>query len=223
MKPYLYGVLVLLIAIILLQYSWYNKQTSTLESKIAISNVEKQTLKKTVNSLGDTITYQKALIIEDKNVLDTYADSIFSLKKDVGKTITYYQNRIKIRVDSFETHYTDTVETPVYITDSYARDSMVTVPRTFAVDSPYFKIQGLVKKDGVTINNLELKDTLSGRFTEISRGFFREPDIEYQVLNKNPYIRVEGINSIIYKPKKKGIKKVIPFIIGIGVGILITK
>jgi hypothetical protein len=221
-KYWHYAVILLLVVFILLQKGCNEKKVSNLESQIGMLNVEKQTLQKEVNRLGDTVAIQKAIVVSNQKMLDNYADSVFALKKEKTKTIAYYQNRMKTQIKEVPVPYLVDVPYPEYITDSFARNHMVIVPREFELDSIDYHIQGVVKKEGVLINDITLVDTLSGRFVETKRGLFKSPTIQYQITNTNKHIQIEGTNSIIYKPKKKSFFNRVILPVGIGVLIGIT-
>lgn len=237
-KEYIpYGIIAILVIFLLLQNSCNRKEKSKLESQIGMLLVEKQVLEKEVNKLGDSVATQKAIVVSDQKQLSNYADSVFGLKKKLGNTIAYYQSRINVGVKDVAIEYKhDTVEVPVDVDTgaliAFYKNNSITVPRTVELDSPYFYIKQTVKKTGINIDDLILKDTLSARLVEARvRGkgdLFKHTEIQAQFTNKSPYLRIEGGNSIIYKPKKEPFLKVfgIPFAIGAATtvaGILILK
>lgn len=193
-----------------------------LEDKYKLTQVDNQKLTDLVNKQGDIIKIQEAIVVKDKKSLKDYTDTIFNLKKKqerkIKEVIAYYNNKSIVQVDSFLVFSSDTIKVPEIITVEFINDSMITVPRTYTVDSTHFKFDATVNKKGLVINSLSLPDTTYGRFVELKNG-----KIQYQVFNKNPYIKIENSNSIIYKPKKKRLKWLIPLGIGIVTGILITK
>lgn len=219
-----YFIIGALVLIIILQNGCNQKQINNLENQIGMLNVEKQTLQKTVNKLGDSLSIQKAIVISNQKIVDKYADSVFNLKKDKSKTIAYYQNRIKTEIKQVLVPYLVDVPYPEYITDSFAREHMIIVPREFQVDSSDYFIEGVVKQEGVLIKDITIRDTLSGRFVEKKGGLFKDNTIEYQFINKNKHVHIEGMNSIIYKPEKKKFfnRVILPVAFGIVGGIFLS-
>jgi hypothetical protein len=113
---------------------------------------------------------------------------------------------------------------PVFITDSFARNNMVQVPAYFAADSPYYSIQGAVRKTGVNIYDISISDTMTGRFVESKKGLFRKKTIQYQVMNANPYVQMNGMTSAVYQPKKKGpMGPILVGLIGFAAGLFFAK
>jgi|694.fasta_scaffold00342_60 hypothetical protein len=224
MKQYISHII--LIGLFLITLFFLNKCSQSkyteLEDKYKLTQVENQTFESLVNKKNDTIKTQNVIILKTEKSLKNYTDTIFNLKKKqerkIKEVIAYYNNKTDTRVDSFFVFEVDSIPYPVVITDDYVRDSMITVPRTYKVDSTYFKFDATVTKKGMLINSLSLPDTTYGRFVELKNG-----KIQYQVFNKNPYISIENSNSIIYQPKKKRLKWLIPLGVGIVTGILITK
>lgn len=195
---YIVTVLLLLGGVI----GYFKNELNKKDDVIGIMAIEKQELNSIINKKNVTIKEQDVVILKTKESLKNYTDTIFDLKrkneKKIKEVISYYSNRTTVVIDSFIVNTVDSIPYPEYITDSFARENMVTVPRTYDVDSANFKFNATVKKEGLTINSLVIPDTTYGRFVELKSG-----DIKYQFFNTNPYIKIDGANSAVYKKPKK--------------------
>lgn len=216
--------LVFLVLLVKLNCSNLKYREMSISEKINLQKVS-DSLK---NKLNHVIKTQEAVILNNEKEISKYADSIFALKnkdkKNYKSTISY--NRTYINTNIKDTLYipfindtTNVILTSLEkdITEEYMSNS-IRVPKTFELDSNYFKIKGNVSKEGINIISLSIPDTISGRFIEKKNGFLKSKSIEYQVFNTNPYISINNINSAMYINKKD--KKLKYFLMGIGAGIV---
>ena len=222
---FLYFIIVILLFFIFIQYSCNKMKLIEFKSKIDLLNIQNQKLDSIKNKQGNTIYTQEVAIIESKKELKKYTDIIFNLKRKherkVKDVITYYKKISRTGVDTFFVFEIDSIPYPEYITIEFINDSMITVPRTYKVNDPYFQFDATVKKEGMLINNISFPDTLHGRFIEKKNGFLKPKTIEYQFFNTNPYVKTQSSNSIIYKKKGKFWNKLKQGALYIGIGILI--
>lgn len=223
---------VFIIIVLLLQKQ---KETSQLLAKISTLELKHQTqMDSLTNKYGDEIKKQQVIIFEGeqgKKALQKYSDSIFALKrKDDRKykeTVAYYENYIRTSLP--EVVYVDLDSNDVKPDTSFLTQSVkdyinnsISVPKNFNLDSPYFKISGVITRANVALTKVEFADSLYGRFVTKKGGLFKPDIIEYQVMNKSSYTNIEGVKSAIYKQKKKTIQKIIPSLAaGILIGFLI--
>jgi hypothetical protein len=212
----LYTIIALLILALLVQRSCNRKQLDKAQTATALLQLDQQQLQKKLNKRGDTIAIQQAALIADKKAFKRYSDSVFGLQKKMGATLAFYKQNMQTRIDTFEAVYTKHDTLPVYITDSFARMHMLQVPACFAADSAYYSIAGAVRMGGVSIYNIGIKDTLTGRFVEGKKRLFRPRLIEYQAMNANPFVQINGMNSASYKPRRRSIIGPI-LLVGIGI------
>lgn len=188
------------------------------------------------NKYGDEIKKQQVIIFEGeegKKALQKYSDSIFALKKKDDRkykeTVAYYENYIRTSLP--EVVYVDLDSNDVKPDTSFLSQSVkdyinnsISVPKNFNLDSPYFKISGVINRANVALTKVEFTDSLYGRFITKKGGLFKPDVIEYQVMNKSPYTNIEGIKSATYTQKKKTIQKFIPpLVVGVIVGLIISK
>lgn len=228
----------IIIALLLIVVFFLSKCSSSLkrekENIIAQSELDKQTLQTLLNKKGDTIYSQKSIITSSQSVISNLTDSIFDLKKKDRKNrdvIAYYRGRTTTRIDTLEISWVDTlrmkrfedsVERVCKDVIAYYRDSAIETPHTDSFVTKDIDINFTLKKTdkvpSLLINRLLIVDTLDLQFVEHKR-FLRKSKIEVQFVHSNPYIRVDGSNSVFYKPQKK--PKLLQKALLIGVGIFI--
>ncbi|XAI97398.1 hypothetical protein [Leptolyngbya phage Lbo-JY46] len=198
----------LFLILLLVRESCNKKEIDNLSSQLTISNLQNQTMDSAINKYGETIYKQQVAKVENEKLLKRYTDSIFNLNRKQARQIksveAYYRKRFKVQIDTLKIPVIDSIPYPEYITDSFARKNMITVPRTYSLDSPYFKINTTLAKDGLTINSLSISDTFDVRVVKLKRG-----KTEYQLKNSNPNVKIEGINSIIHEEKRPFWKKIL--------------
>lgn len=223
-----------IIVVLLLQKQ---KETSQLKAKISAIELKYQNqIDSLTNKYGDEIKKQQAIIFEGeegRKALQKYSDSVFALKRKDDKkykeTVAYYENYIRTSLP--EIVYVDLDSNDAKPDTSFLSQSVkdyinnsISVPKSFNLDSPYFKISGTISRTNVALTKVEFTDSLYGRFITKKGGLFKPDVIEYQVMNKSPYTNIEGVKSAIYKQKKKTIQKFIPpLAVGLIIGLIISK
>jgi hypothetical protein len=145
--------------------------------------------------------YQQALrIISDAHVrqLKQYADSIFNLKKEYnGKIARLTEITQRIRVDSVSIPFDTAAQRAAYEemkgNMELIKERTIPVPAPFAYEDSTFEISGIVQKDGVKINSVELPNTLYQREIEQRYGFLKlKRRTVVQSFNTNPHVEVIG-------------------------------
>lgn len=208
------------------------------QAQITQLELNSQTLQQKINKQGETIQVQEAIITTSHKALDNLTDTIFDLRNKDNRnreTIAYYKGITRTQIKGLEVPYLDTVAMKKF-SDSilalipkdvqeFMRDSMIQVPRTSHLSTPHLDLTATAKKQGITIDNLSLPDTLQLRFVERKGNLFRSPSVEVQYFHTNPYIINVASNSAVYKPKRKSffVRVVLPVGIGLAGGLLISR
>ena len=237
----------ILVMIFFLLRSCDNDKISDLESQISLLKGNNDSLYTLTNKLGQTVTSQEAQIVQSKEELSKYADSIFKLQrkheKQIAATVAYYEHKIAVSVPVIKIPYLDTPAMRRF-SDSiklicadvfkYMEDSTITVPRTAKVDSLGLKGKFTIARNSLTIDTLSIIDTMRTRVVEVKGGFFKRREIgskkiqfykkksyEVQTMHTSPLFNTTWQKSYIYIPPKKYILPKI--LIAVGTGILISK
>lgn len=105
-----------------------------------------------------------------------------------------------------------------------------------SIENKHFQFDGSVLKNKFRINSVNFPDSQRIAIIETKGGFFkrdingkvkifRKKSMEIQVLHTNPYIKVSGMSSIVYKPPVKGrwVERALLFGGGIAFKIFILK
>jgi len=223
-----------------LQTCRYQKAVDEINQKeqvITQQELDKQTLHTIVNKQKKTITEQNVLTTTSQKAINDLTDTIFNLKKKDAKntqTIAYYKAVTKLRIDSFDIPYLDTlamkrfsdsVEAQCQEVLTFMRDSTIVVPKDVVMDDPNFSLSASIGKQSLLINALVIPDTLQLRFVEHKHGWFKPKTVEVQWFHSNPLIQTTSANSAIYRPVKKSFFKrvILPVAIGVGAGLIIAK
>lgn len=213
-------------------------QTCNLQDKIdqgkqQVTQLEldKQTLESKVNAQGDIIWTQNSIITDNTHSLNELTDSIFKLKQKNTETIAYFKNKTNTTLEEVFIPYLDTLAMKTFEDSLIANcpklnpDSVIPVPMTSFIQTPYFAIKATAKKKGIGIDSLSIPDELQLRFVEHKDGIFKKSTVEVQFFHTNPFIKSVSANSVYYKPKKQSFFKrvIFPVALGVGTGILISK
>jgi hypothetical protein len=100
--------------------------------------------------------------------------------------------------------------------DSLVAHSIV-VPKPFELENKWYSIEGKVKKDGVLLDSLNIRNESSVTIGFKKSGFLnlkREPIVE--IKNTNPYLEVSKVNNVVVK-QKNGILQSKLFWMGVGI------
>jgi hypothetical protein len=181
------------------------------------------------NQLGQKVTSQEVEIVESKELLKEYTDSIFKLQKKHEKNIAavtaYWKSRVEVKVIEVKVPYLDT-PTMRKFSDSirllckdvfkYMEDSMIVVPREAGIDSAGLSADFTVEKNGVKISKLSIIDTMHTRVVEVKGGFFKRDELgskkikfykkktyEVQTMHTSPLFNTTWQKSYLYVPPKK--------------------
>lgn len=217
-----------LLIFISMLYTCNKMKMSDKDDQITQLQLDKQKSDSTVNDYGQIIYTQDVIISDKQSALEELTDTIFNLKKSeqkkIANVIAYYKGVTKTVIKNVNVPYVDTVATKKW-EDSVAKQcsevinyyekNAIEVPKQASDSTADYKIDLTVKKDRVTIDNLEIPDRQDIRFVTLKGGLFKKDlegkrhfwlkkQIQVQVLHTNKLIHVIGQNSAIYVPTKKG-------------------
>lgn len=143
----------------------------------ALYELEHQKFDSIKNKKGETIYVEKIVKTEDKKLINSLSNELFSLKKKGVKTVL-----------TTEQVFT-TVHDTVYYENPYVAEEL---NLKFRKEDSLYKLTGIATANSLLVDTLQIKNKIS----------FRVTDKEVQVINSNPLIKIEGLNSIALKPKK---------------------
>ncbi len=222
-------VLAILVMVFFLIRSCDNDKINNLESQLILLEGTNDSLYTLTNKLGQTVTSQEAQIVQSKEELSKYADSIFKLQrkheKQIAATIAYWKSKVDVQIVEVKVPYLDTPKMRKF-SDSirlmckdvfkYMEDSTVTVPRTAKIDSLGIKGKFIISKSSLKIDTLSIIDTMHTRVVEIKGGFFKRREVgskkiqfykrktyEVQTMHTSPLFNTKWQKSYLYVPPKK--------------------
>lgn len=202
------------------------------KKQISQLQLDKQTLTDKINSQGKTIKSQDVIITDNTASLNNLTDSIFHLKRRNQEVIAYFKAKTNTSLVEIPVPYMDTTGAKHWIDSVLALaptpidpNTIIKVPQRAFLETSQLRLLATVKKEGLSIDSLDLPDDLQLRFLETKGSLFKSKKIEVQFFHSNPYIHTLSANSVFYKPKKVPFLKriVLPVAIGVGAGLLIAK
>lgn len=209
------------------EFSKYVKDNEVIVLKHKMSIIKKDSI---INKYGEVIDNQKIVITSQQDAINKIADEKFNLKKKDERnrqTIAYLQAELAAKVDSVFIPYVDTLylggkDSAQLV--SYIKDSTIKVPKDIKYEDDWVSIDQTIKKDGLQINNIILRDTLSQRIVRDTNGWFGKEYYEYQSFHTSPYFKTESKQSLLYIPKNTTKKVALVFLLtGIAAGLIISK
>lgn len=223
-----YGIFVIMVLWLLslktcTQNNPYQNQQATIDS-LTLANQKYDSI---INKKNQTIYIQTAIVTSNQATIKNLTDSIFNLKKKnirkSDKVQSYVATYTDTELEDYLLGFKDTLEFKQFADSvsnqcseviNYMKANTITVPRTVEDSSANFKFKGTISQQGLKIDSLSFPDstyTISvehkgGLLKKDSKGkrhFLLQKSIEVQTFHTNPYVKVTGINSVIYKPKVK--------------------
>lgn len=219
------------------------KQIDVLEDSNLSLKLEKQTFDSVKNKLNQTVIIQEAAIVKTQGELRKLSDEKFQLTNKLDKKtkeVLYYQKQVgKTTIVEVEVPYVDSAVLEQF-SDSikqkcaevinYYEANTVTVPRSVALDTlgvEYkngLRFEGTVRKNDFKIDSMSIIDTQYTRLVQKKRNFlqfitFQPRPIEVQILHTSPYLKVNSLNTVYYKPRKAA--KILGKAILIGTGVFL--
>ena len=232
--------LAILSLLLLLNTCRMGKKIDEQDGVITQQQLDNQTIQTVVNKQGETISRQKVIITSSQQSINALTDTVFDLKKKDAKntnTIAYLRTHQKFKLDSIlipyevpasvneRLRFADSIEALCKDVINVIESNSVYVPAETSFRNNYINFQARIEKSGLHIDSLVINDTIQTRFVEKKRGFLKRPYVEVQMMHSNPLFSNEGMQSVIYQPKKKNFFKrvLLPVAVGVGAGLLIAK
>lgn len=168
------------------------------------------------NKLNQTVYSQDVIITSTQKNIKSLVEENFNLKaKSLNRIKTvdaYAQIKTSTQIKDVSIPYKK--DTTISFTINNCPDNYIPTPKYVQIDSlqnPNFQFSAMVGKDSLKIRSINIPDTQNIAIVRTKGGFFkrdikgklkfyRKSSIEIKVLHTNPYIKVTGMSSIIYKP-----------------------
>lgn len=184
--------------------------------------------------------FYKTKILEDSSTMATQTQTILSqdeaiklgllkLEGDIKKVQSQVRQGQTINIDSVPipfvpNNFADTSgwmakirqgDSSKAVLDSLIANSII-VPKSFSLKNEWYSIDGKVKRDGLLMDSLQIKNESSVTIGWKNAGFLglkKEPMVE--IKNTNPYLSVTKMSNVVVK-KKKGLLQNPIFWTGLG-------
>ncbi len=144
---------------------------------------------------GQLVHYNKSLEITRDRMLslnDSLKNSLKDLK--LKKPTSYTKIVTKYIIDTVELKFTDTLPCEDFL-------------KSFSIDSSHYSLSGILTKERLLINKIEMPNTQRIVVGTKKNGIFKRNEYVITVQNSNPYIDIIGIQNYNLKPKKKWFEK----------------
>lgn len=159
--------------------------------------------KQVTNLYGQQIAQQETAITGSSQQIKELSAQIFGLNDRLEKRIKEVQALVKIQQrfiirDSAHAEYSDSTMAPG---DSLVKVKDVIIPpRKFSVTTDSYTIAGTVNLKRVDFDSISIPNKIAIRIAEEKTGWFKPRKQIVQVINTNPYIETEGLQSMTLKP-----------------------
>lgn len=193
-----------------------------------------------VSSLQAGEKFYKTKVLEDSSTIASQTQTILSqdeaiklgllkLEGDIKKVQSQVRQGQTINIDSvpipfIPNNFADTSgwmakirqgDSSKAVLDSLIANSII-VPKGFSLKNEWYSIDGKVKRDGLLMDSLKIKNESSVTIGWKNAGFLglkKEPLVE--IKNTNPYLSVTKMSNVVVK-KKKGLLQNPIFWTGLG-------
>lgn len=185
--------------------------------------------------------YYKTKLMDDSSTIASQTQTILSqdeaiklgllkLEGDIKKVQSQVRQGQTINIDSVPipfvpNNFADTSgwmvkikqgDSSKAVLDSLLANSII-VPKGFSVKDKWYSIDGKVKKDGLLLDSLQIKNESSVTVGWKNAGFLGlKKEAMVEIKNTNPYLSVTKMNNVVIK-KKKGLFQNPLFWTGVGV------
>lgn len=171
--------------------------------------LEKQEVKVVKNSKNKEVSRQNVIISESrqqvKDVSEVYFESTKKEEKKIKEVAAVVKVDQKVEILDKVIPYTDTSSFEFTLA---AYDSLkalgaryIIPPKFFTYKDSVLTLDGVVQLHGVTIDSLSIVNELALRIYDRKRGWLKSPVKTVEVINKNPVIKITGMNSLVLKEK----------------------
>lgn len=166
------------------------------------------------NSVGQLVAEHKSAVTENKATVKKLSDQVFNMSKAQERQIKTVTALVQgHQVVTLRDTLIDFIEVP----GAADTTGFIAVPRDFAKVTPHYSITGKVVQDGIRIDSLVMKNTMSFRIGERRNNIFRPTEVVVQAINSNPYFNTVGLQSITVKARPNAWNRWIkPALAGLG-------
>ncbi|MAX50553.1 MAG: hypothetical protein CMH22_01060 [Methylophaga sp.] len=171
-----------------------NSATQQRQSQESATEFLNDTIAYYQNKLGQQVAEKKA-IQGDKATLEILLSKQIDSTGQLKRLVSKYKNIAAAGNITQETKI-DTVEIP------YEAAVPFEFTREFTKQTDYYSITGTSNQNGVTLNDIQIPNSLSFAIGKKRTGFFRS-EYRIEAVNSNPYVQTTGLDSYTLKVPTK--------------------
>ncbi len=176
------------------------------ESRVRLQTYEKQVSNLNFKSqyFSEKLNKDSLLIVEQQQLLLTKQQAIdlglLELNKERLKKIQYrIKTEYKILIDSVFIKYRDTL----YKSDTVYPKDYILIPKRFDLSTKDYCINGLVLKDSLLLEKIEIYNKVKVTLGSKKQGLFKNSIPIVEIENSNKNIQTEYLENLVIKDKKR--------------------
>jgi hypothetical protein len=193
-------------------------KNQNLQGQLSYLNQSYDSLK---NKKNQVVIEQEVITVVDDKQLKELSTKYFDLLKKDEKHIKEIQTLVtikqKVKIDTLYIPLTDGTDVVIKPDSFYHgpngqyvhKDCVIIPPKDFSYSDSFYSISGKVLLNSVKLNPPVLEDSLHFRIATQDKGLFSKSKTVIQAIHTNPYIKTEGINSIVVEPRRSFFSRVI--------------
>jgi len=198
MKKYiLIGIVIVLAAYICLQHCNTPQQKDNLLDTLQVNELIKaqEALKE-----ADSLMMLKDSVIENqRNIITSKVIQAGSVKKVNGKLIKQIAKlKHEIKAKKIEIKYVDKI-----VIKEIDKSQYMKIPQKFRKEDKYISLTGEINKNGVTLNNPQVKLNETLVLAEKRDKWYKKKYVEATLFTDNPYDNIKQTQVYKYSPKSK--------------------
>ena len=225
MKSFLYKykyeitIIALCLVVIFMLRGIYNSnlRLSDYKKQIQKFEIKEQSYNELIKENGSKIIEQEQIFLSEKDAIN---HNLLLVKKELKKVKNQIRYKSKIEIDSVFIEYNNY--------DTLYKSDTIFPFKEFNLNEQFYSINGVVKQNGVLIQNVSFNNDMTITIANKRNGIFKKSTPIVQLDNTNPYITSNSLQNITIKNEVKWYEKksnILFFGLATGIltGIIITK
>ena len=209
--------ILLVVVLIFAMRECHISEISVGDNYIKLDQYKKEAMayNKTINKLGQEVTYQEAVLIDKNKVIEKQIlenSNLSKLNRQIKLQTVASKSNFTAGYENAEVHEIHTSDT-IY--------EFIPVGTNFSHSEEWFALSGRVGGDGIEFDSVQFNNSLTltlgyGKRKGLKE-LFKEKPLIIEGVNSNPYMSTVGMQNIAFKKPKKKWYETRAFAFGVGV------